>query len=245
MKAGHAPTPRVDIMMAAAKEVGPQLFFSLLIASSAEAATYYVATTGCDANDGTAATQGRNGALSQGTDGLLWTAALPALRPASFSASTGTITTAASATDITALCGNASNTVLVYGMRASCTETTAGNVSISIQKRSTVEVGLYSTMTAVAQDSNYAAAISSAIWFGANPTVGTLVGNVDNYKLGCMATGTATPNDIYISPSDWKMKPIVLRGTTQCLVLNLAGVSVTGGQFTVTYDWMETATITP
>ncbi len=29
--AGHAPTPRVDIMLAAAKEVGPQLFFSLLI----------------------------------------------------------------------------------------------------------------------------------------------------------------------------------------------------------------------
>ena len=29
--AGHPPTPRADIMMAAAKEVGPQLFFSLLI----------------------------------------------------------------------------------------------------------------------------------------------------------------------------------------------------------------------
>jgi Cu(I)/Ag(I) efflux system membrane protein CusA/SilA len=29
--AGHPPTPRVEIMMAAAREVGPQLFFSLLI----------------------------------------------------------------------------------------------------------------------------------------------------------------------------------------------------------------------
>jgi Cu(I)/Ag(I) efflux system membrane protein CusA/SilA len=29
--AGHPPTPRIDIMTAAAKEVGPQLFFSLLI----------------------------------------------------------------------------------------------------------------------------------------------------------------------------------------------------------------------
>ncbi len=31
LAAGHAPTPRVELMTAAAKEVGPQLFFSLLI----------------------------------------------------------------------------------------------------------------------------------------------------------------------------------------------------------------------
>ena len=31
LAAGHPPTPRIDIMTAAAKEVGPQLFFSLLI----------------------------------------------------------------------------------------------------------------------------------------------------------------------------------------------------------------------
>lgn len=31
LAAGHAPTPRIELMTAAAKEVGPQLFFSLLI----------------------------------------------------------------------------------------------------------------------------------------------------------------------------------------------------------------------
>ena len=195
--------------------------------------------------NGTAATQGRNGAASQGTDGLLWTATLPAMRPASYSASTGTIASAASATDITEICGNASNTVLLYSMRVSCTETTAGNVSINIQKRSTADTGVFSTMTVVAQDSNYAAGVSSATWETANPTVGTLVGNLDSYKLGCMATGTATPNDIYISPADWRMKPIVLRGTAQCVAVNLGGVTVSGGSFTVTYSWIETPTITP
>lgn len=195
--------------------------------------------------NGTAATQGRNGALSQGTDGLLWTASLPALRPASYSASTNTITSAASATDITAICGNATNIVLVYGLRLSCTQTTAGNVPLTVVKRSSAYTGAWSTMTAVAQDSNYAVMASTAIFFTANPTVGTLVGHLDNYKLGCMATGTASPNDIYISPSDWKMKPIVLRGTAQCVGVNLEATTVTGGAFTVTWDWIETATITP
>lgn len=205
---------------------------------SASAQTNYAGST--------ADVLGRNELLDTGTDGLLWTANLPALRPTSYSASTGTITTATSATDIAAICGNATNMVLLYGVRASCTETTAGNVALTIVKRSTAEgAGAFSTMTAVAQDTNYVTAFSSVTWYLANPTVGTFAGNLDNYKLGCMASATASPNDIYISPSDWKMKPIVLRGTGQCVALNLGGVTVTGGQFTVTFDWIETATITP
>lgn len=199
--------------------------------------------------NGTAATQGRNGALSQGTDGLLWTASLPAIRPASFSASTGTIIPATSATHIAAICGNPTNTVLVYGLRVSCTQTTAGNVGIGIVKTSSTFAGAYTTMTVTADDSNMNVAVSSAIWLQVNPTnPGLGTGNLfflDNYKLGCMAAATASPDDMYISPADWRMKPIVLRGVSQCVAVNLLSTTVTGGSFAVTFDWMETTTISP
>lgn len=195
--------------------------------------------------NGTAATQGRNSALTQGTDGLVWSANLPAMRPTSYSASTNTISVAATASDIAALCGNANNTVLLYAIRASCTQTTAGNATLTIVKRSSAYAGAWSTMTTVPQDSNYAAVQSTAVFFTANPTLGTLLGHLDNYNLGCMAPATATPNDIYISPADWRMKPIVLRGATQCVGLNLEAKTVTGGAFTATFEWIETKTIVP
>lgn len=192
---------------------------------------------------GTAATVGRNEAADCGTDGLLWTAQLPAIRPASYSAS-ATVTTAASATDIAVLPGNASNTVLVTKVKVSCTQTTAGIILLQIIKRSTADSGGTSAgMTEVPDDSNYAAASSAALTYTANPTINATVGNVDTYKLGCLAAGTAAANDIYIL--NRTQKPIVLRGTAEQLAINLNGVTVTGGSVALTYEWIETATITP
>lgn len=201
--------------------------------------------TYADYENGTAATAGRDSAQSHGTDGLLWTAQQPSFRPAWYSASTNTITTASNPTDITALCGNADNTVIVTGLRISGTQTTAGMVNLAILKRSTRFTGAFSTMTPVAMDSTYAVPHSTAVWFTANPTLGTLVGHVDNYKLGVMATATASPNDIYISPSNWRSRAVVLRGTAECITANLLAGTVTGGAFTVGWDWIETRTISP
>lgn len=198
-----------------------------------------------DYNNGTAGTQGRDSAQDHGTDGLLWVANLPAMRPASFSASTNTYTLAANPTDVSMLCGNASNTVLLYAMRVSCVETTAAIVPISIFKRSSADIGSYSTMTVTAMDSSMNLYISSASLFFSNPTVGTAVGQLDNYNLGCMTTGTASPNDIYMSPSDWRMKPVVLRGTSQCVAVNFNGTAMTGSKVSVSYSWIETKTISP
>lgn len=164
---------------------------------------------------------------------------VPATKPASYSAS-ATVASASSATDIAVLPGNASNTVLVYGVRVSCQETTAGQVAIYIIKRSTADTaGTSSSMTAVKQDSNYAAASSAPLTYTANPTAGTAVGNLDVQYIGCNASATAGPNDVYVSPSDWKMKPIILHGTSDQLAVNLNSTTVTGGSFTVTFDWIE------
>lgn len=195
--------------------------------------------------NGVSGTPGNNAALEVGTDHLLHVANIPAIQPASYTASTMNVTSASTAGDIAALCGNAGTTVMVYGLRLSCTETTAGIINVTVLKRSTAYGGAWSTMTATADDSNYGLVQSTGIFFTANPTAGTLVGHLDNVKLGCMAPGTATANDIYIAPASWRVKPIILRGATQCLAVNLENQTVTGGLFSVGFDWMEIKTLTP
>lgn len=185
-------------------------------------------------------TQGRDAALTVLTDGLAAVANLPALRPYSYSASTNSFSIATSTNDAMALCGNATTTVEVYGIRASCTQTTAGNIQLGIVKRSSAYSGVWSTAPIVSQSSNYAGSKSTATFFtSANLVVGTLVGYLDSYKLGCMAAATATPNDIYISPSDWKMKPIVLNSASECVAINMNGATISGGSMSATFDFLE------
>lgn len=186
------------------------------------------------------ATAGRNTALNTAAgSGSLIVAALPEPSFESYSAS-ATVSSASSATDIAILPGNANNTVLVTEVRISCTQTTAGNVEVHLTKRSTANTGGTSSgMTEVPDDANYSAADSAALTYTANPTTGSLVGDIDIVKLGCLASATAAPNDLYIG--NFKQKPIVLRGTGQGLAVNLNSTTVTGGSFAITYKWLEVA----
>lgn len=192
--------------------------------------------------NGTAATQGRNGAQSCGVDGLLWTAQLPALRPASFHSSASFV--GSSTTIASHLIGHATNMVLVTKIMFSCTQTTAGFVTVTVNKTSAASSGgTAGNMTEVPDDSSYSAASASAESFtGTGPTVGTLVGQVDAYKLGCNAAATAGPNDIYIL--NLRQKPISLRSTSQTLEIGV-GAATTGGNYTVTWEWEEMPIITP
>jgi hypothetical protein len=207
--------------------------------------------------NGTAATQGRNAALNSGTDGLLWTANLPSLRPADFHASSAT-QVVASATDIAQICGQATTATLLTSIRVSCTQTTAGIVHLSILKRSNADQpgaaagNIVSTMTVVASNSNFSANSTTATYvYTGNPTRGGLVGQLDSYNIGCMAPATTVPNDIYLSPAWWRTKPIVLNGIKECVDVSLAngvdgnGTTVTGGVFNINFDWAEVTAITP
>jgi len=199
-------------------------------------------TVQTDPANGSAYSQGSQVQPNCGTDGNLWATIQPALRPLSFAASKSFA--GSSTTDNAVLPGNASNTVLVTRILVSCTQTTAGIISLSIIKRSAADTsGTSSSMTAVPDDSTFSAAVSAPLSYtGTGPTVGSAVGNVDTYQLGCMASGTASPNDIYIL--DRRLKPIVLRGTAQQLAVNFGG-AITGGSLTVTFEWEEIKTITP
>ena len=195
---------------------------------------------------GTAFTAGRDAAPDVGTEGLLHVAALPAMRPASYRATTGAagVASAASATDIFTISGNATNTILLTYLEITCTETTAGQVAVQLIRRSTADsAGTSTTITASQDDSTNAAPSSVVLSYTANPTLGTTVANVKSGIFGCMAPATATANDLFVF--NGRQKPLVLRGTAQQLTVNLNGATVTSGTFRITVEWLEITTITP
>lgn len=171
-----------------------------------------------------------------GTDGLLHVASLPSIRPASYS--TSKKFAASSTTDNAVISGNATTDVLLTYIKVSCTETTAGVVNLEVIKRSAADTGGTSaSFTVVPDNSSYAAASTAALSYtGTGPSVGSAVGDIDNYQLGCLAAATAGANDIYIL--NRRQKPIVLHGTAEQVALNFGG-AITGGNITVTFEWIE------
>lgn len=198
----------------------------------------YVSSRAANQN-GTLPTVGRDAALRQTTAGALQVAIQPDNSRYAYAASTNNWTLATTPTDITALCGNSNNTVLVTRLSVSCTQTTAGVIQGSVLKYSTHFNGAWSTMTVTVIDSSYTVTQSTAVWFTANPTRGTEVGHVDDVLFGVVAPGTASPNDIYISPATWRTNPVVLRGGAQCVAFNLEGVTATGGKCSASWSWIE------
>jgi hypothetical protein len=161
----------------------------------------------------------------------------PALWPASYS--TNKSFAASSTTDNAVLPGNATNTVLVTRVTVTCTATTAGIQTVTLIKRSAADTsGTSAAFTVVPDDANYIAAVSAPLSYtGTGPSAGAAVGNVDSAQIGCNASATTGPNDVYIL--DRRLKPIVLRGVAQELAVNVGNAAITGGTLTVTYEWQE------
>lgn len=188
-----------------------------------------------------AATTGRDIAPNTDVSGQLLTSSLPA-NLATYSASKTGLATVASATDISVLSGNASNTVIPVYVSLSCIQTTAGIVDVQLFVRTTADSGGTSTGSpaAIPMDQNNSAASSAVLTYTANPTVNDGTARlIDSQKVAMLAAATATSTDIFI----WRPsmgQSVVLRGTAQQLALNLNGVTVTGSSCNVVYRWIET-----
>lgn len=182
---------------------------------------------------------GNSRAALSDTTGRQYYLSYPDTTTGSYHASAN-VASVASATDIAVLPGNATNTVVVYRVQVSCTQTTAGIITLQLIKRSAADsAGTSSNMVVVPDDANYSAGVSVPKTYTVNPSTGTAIGNSDTALVGCLAPGTAAANDIYVFRPT---KPIILRGTAQQLAVNLNGVTVTGGSFDVTFDYAETTT---
>lgn len=162
-------------------------------------------------------------------------------RRATYSAATLAFASAATATDIFIVQGSATKTIRIIAVKVFATRSTAGAGDIFLLKRSTANTGGTAVPTnRVPLDSQYPAATATVRHYTANPTVGTLVGNIDAYRGIIPASATLINNPIINRTyGDRPGSAIVLRGTTELFAVNLNSVTVAGGSFIVQVEWTE------
>jgi len=144
------------------------------------------------------------------------------------------------ATDIFTITGSATRTVKVTKIKVSATRTLGGLINIVVLRRSTANSGASNAITEVAYDTNSPVATATLRYYTANPTLGTLVANVDAIKY--YATNTVTAIDAvheFNFGERYGTLPIVLRGTGEVLAVNLNSTTVSGGSFNISAEWVE------
>lgn len=152
----------------------------------------------------------------------------------SYVASSGLATPAAATTDIFQLYGSATKTVRVQRIEAVYHATAFGAdpSPMLLLRRSTANTGGTSTtITPVSMDSANAATTATACkLYTANPTTGTLAGQLKRLNINCMLPGNGStpphsgPAVQVIYEASPTVQPIVLRGTAEGVVINFNGV---------------------
>lgn len=161
--------------------------------------------------------------------------------PKGYSAVASAFAPASSATDIFTISGSASKTIRIHKIDVTGTTTSGSPIKITIclQKRSTANTGGTSvTRTNVPHDSSNAAATAEVKSYTANPTLGTLVGNVRCVTTSFQASGI-TDTVLMWEFADDGGQPIILRGVNESLVVNFNGTTVTGGVVSISVEWSE------
>jgi hypothetical protein len=156
--------------------------------------------------------------------------------PQKYIAATDGFAIATSATDIFRIVGSGSKTIRIKKITISG-RTTSGSpvpVIIKIIKYSTANsAGTSVTTTVVPADSSNAAGTATANHYTANPTLGTVVGNIATRSVTFQAAGLLQFLDLSFDT------PIVLRGTSQQLSVNLNATSITGSSICCSAEWEE------
>lgn len=167
---------------------------------------------------------------------------LQSQRP-TYSASVTGLVTVASATDFFTLTGATGITTRITFAQCSGISTTVGTADIVALKRSTANtVGTSTAPTVVPHDANSAAGSSTVLAYTANPTTGTLVGNIRAKKLGLQLATTGLIPDV--TTWDFGTRPgtqeVVLRAATQVFALNGAGTTLAAGAaLDCSVEWTE------
>ncbi len=155
----------------------------------------------------------------------------------------------ATPTDILAITGSATKTVIVTNVLLLANATSATPISVYFTKRSTANTGGTPTaLTATALDSSNAAATAVVNQYGAAPTTGTAVGDV-HLATGTVQATTASPNPIGLFIGNGRdaarqvvdvRQPIILRGVAESLTVNLKGVTLPIGlSVSFIVEWVE------
>jgi hypothetical protein len=159
---------------------------------------------------------------------------------------TSNITLASATQDFCLLTGSATKTVKVRRVALSGIASAVVSDPVYIMKRSTVPtsgtgtkptIGPYdSTNSLTGSTSNAATAVAEV--FTANPTSGTLVAEIASryFTFGNLSTGVGALTEFAFGDLG---SPIVLRGITQSVAVNLAGLTFASAQVSCTFEWTE------
>lgn len=190
----------------------------------------------------TAISTGTAAVSFSGGGGPQFVTQLQSQRP-SYSAATTGLATAASATDFLTLTGATGITTRITYVQCSGIASTVGTADIVALKRSTANsAGTSTAPTIVPHDANSAAASSTILAYTANPTTGTLVGNVRTGKLGLPLANTGAINGTitWDFGSRAGTQEVVLRAATQVFALNGAGATLAAGAaLDCNVEWTE------
>lgn len=147
---------------------------------------------------------------------------------------------AASATDIFEIIGSATKTIKVRRIRVTGNRTTSASHDTVLLRRSTLNSGgTFTNPVSVRHDTNNSLATAVVKAYTANPTLGTLIGNLsaDKQFLNNSATGSSDVRDYVLTESG--AQPIFLRGVNESVSINLNGATIAGGLFDIWAEWTE------
>lgn len=152
------------------------------------------------------------------------------------------ITPAATPTDIFTLQGSASKVIKVKRIILSGEATAAAQIVANLVRRSAANTAGTSTAPTIAQADNADAAPFGAIkLYSVNPTaLGAAVATIISRRLGLNPNAGLPATQVELSFGVRNDKPIILRGATDFLAINLAGAALPAGtKLDVAIEWTE------
>jgi hypothetical protein len=162
---------------------------------------------------------------------------------ASYRAASLKLAVATGANIIATLTGSSTKTIRITRIELSGTcATTAKDINFLVGKYSTAASGGTpgTAPTIVPHDSNNAAATATVAVYTADPTAGTLVGNIATGNLFMAVTGSTTATGLYIANfGDRPSQDIVLRGTSQQIALSLNAENTATSVMDLVLEWIE------
>lgn len=150
------------------------------------------------------------------------------------------ITPAAAATDVFAITGSITKSLLITEVTLSLSASAAGVIPISLVRRTSTNTGGTSTSgTNVAHNSNNAATTATTAAYTANPTgLGTLGGAVEAF-LALAPASDVRVYTFYFGAQQGN-QPVAVGNNTQSFCVNLGGGTMPAGlQIAVLIRWME------
>lgn len=187
-------------------------------------------------------TNGQTAATQLDVDGSLYVNVRDQTIQRTYRAGMVGLVPAAAATDVFGVCGSGTKTIIITRLQATGIATSATTADAVVLKRSTADtLGTSTAPALVPLDSGSAAATATVLGYTANPTVGTLVGNISSQKI--VLTTAAAASQMYPMLQYWPnniTQGLTLRGTAECAYLNLNGQTIAGNSLNVDVEWIET-----